>query len=113
MKMLDLLTGETLPDTLEWIKFGMGAAWAKDGSGFFYSRYPEPPEGEAFQALNTDSTVYFHRIGTDQAADRKVYATPDHPEWGHYVEVSDDGRWLIVTTSEGTDDIYQITIVDL
>ena len=25
--------------------------WAKDGSGFYYNRYPEPPQGESHQAL--------------------------------------------------------------
>lgn len=112
VKVLDVATGQLLSDTVEWVKFS-NLAWAKDGSGFYYSRFPEPKEGEKFQALNTDQAIYFHRLGTAQSDDVKIYATPDQPKRGHFAEVSDDGRWLIVTTSEGTDDKYAITLIDL
>ena len=78
-RILDVATGELLPETLKGMKYTIGASWAKDGSGFFYSRYPDPPEGEEYQAVSTDHRVYFHRLGTDQADDRLVYATPDLP----------------------------------
>lgn len=111
VKVLDVATGQPTSDNVEWVKFS-GLAWAKDGSGFFYSRFPKP-DGAQFQALNERHEVYFHKLGTQQAADRKVYATPDHPKWNHGAEVSDDGRWLIVTSSEGTDDRYEVTVIDL
>jgi prolyl oligopeptidase len=44
-------TGKDLPDVLKWVKFS-GAAWTKDGKGFFYSRYDEPGE-DALQAAST------------------------------------------------------------
>ena len=87
--------------------------WAKDGSGFYYSRFPEPAQGAQFQSTNENHSVYFHRLGTPQSADRLVYATPDRPQLSHNGEVSEDGRWLIVTTSQGTDNRYDITLIDL
>lgn len=112
VKVLDTQTGKETGDQIEWVKFS-GVDWAKDGSGFFYSRFPAPAEGEKFQATNENHKVYFHKLGTPQADDRLVYETPDHPKYGHGGSVSDDGKWLVVTTSEGTDDRYEITLIDL
>ena len=111
VKVMDVASGETLSDTVEWVKFS-ALDWAKDGSGFYYSRFPATGEGETFQALNTDHQVYFHRLGTEQADDTLVYATPDQPELNHIAQVSDDGRWVVVTSSSGTDDRYEVTLLD-
>lgn len=112
VRVLDVDTGQTLADELRWVKFS-GISWAADGSGFYYSRFPAPPEGATFQSTNTNQAVYFHRIGTEQAADTLIYATPDHPRYSHGAQVTDDGRWLLIQTSEGTDDRYEIHVVDL
>ena len=112
VKVLDVDSGRVLDDTVEWVKFS-GLAWAKDGSGFYYSRFPAPPEGKKFQSLNENQAVYFHRLGTPQSADPLIYATPENPRRGHGVQVTDDGKWLVVTTTEGTDNRYEITVIDL
>jgi prolyl oligopeptidase len=112
IRVLDVATGEVLADELRWIKFS-GLSWAADGSGFFYSRFPAPAEGATFQSANLNQAVYFHRIGDDQSADALVYATPDHPGRNHVAQVTDDGRWLVITTSESTDDRHEIHVVDL
>lgn len=112
LHVLDVETGQLLKDRISWVKFS-SQSWDKEGKGFFYSRFPEPKEGEAFQSLNTNSAIYYHRLGTDQSADRLVYATPDHPKWGHSAEVADGGKWLVITSSEGTDARYEVTIISL
>ncbi|MGB7407922.1 MAG: prolyl oligopeptidase family serine peptidase, partial [Pontixanthobacter sp.] len=111
-KVLDVATGEILSDTVEWIKFS-ALEWDKDGEGFFYSRFPVTEDGETFQALNTDQKVYYHRLGTDQSADEVVFATPDRPELNNTAVVSDDGRYLITSSSSGTDDRYEVSLIDL
>ncbi|MEQ1687531.1 MAG: prolyl oligopeptidase family serine peptidase, partial [Sphingopyxis sp.] len=112
VRIMDVASGQVLEDELRWVKFS-GFAWAADGSGFYYSRFPVPADGTAFQSLNTDQALYFHRIGTAQSDDVLIYATPDHPTYNHVGEVSDDGRYLVITTSEGTDDRHAITVIDL
>jgi prolyl oligopeptidase len=112
VRVLDVATGQQTQDEVRWVKFS-NLEWAKDGSGFFYSRFPEPPQGQQFQALNENQGVYFHRLATPQSTDRLVYSTPDRPRLGHTAEVSEDGRWLIVSTTEGTDSRYEITLLDL
>lgn len=113
VRVLDVATGKLLNDELKWLKFGGGVEWAKDGSGFYYSRFPEPEAGQTFQSLNKNQSIYYHKLGTPQGEDRLVYATPDHPDYGHYPTISEDGRWLVVTSSIGTDDRYEVTLIDL
>ena len=110
--VLDMATRQPLADELRWIKYG-GVSWTNDGAGFFYNRYPEPKEGDEFQALTLNMQVYYHRVGTPQSADVLVYSRPDHPEWNFYPSVSEDGRYLIVTVSVGTDNRYRILYRDL
>ena len=81
-------------DEIRWVKFS-GLGWAGNGSGFFYSRFPEPKPGAEHQAANHDHAVWFHRLGTDQSADFLVYATPDRPRLNHVAETTEDGRWLL------------------
>jgi len=111
-KVLDVATGKPLADELKWVKFS-GATWTGDSRGFFYSRYPEPKKDEAFQSLNKNQQVYFHRVGTPQADDVLVYRRPDQPEWGFGSTVTDDGRYLVISTWKGTDDRNRITYRDL
>ncbi len=101
-RVRDIATGKDTGDLVEWIKFS-DAAWAKDGSGFYYSRYPKPEEGAALTGANKNHTVYFHQLGTPQSADRLVYARPDQPDWGLHAGVSDDGTYLLFTVTHGTD----------
>ena len=112
VRVLDVATGQPTSDEVRWVKFS-SLDWAKDGSGFFYSRFPEPAQGAQFQSLNENHAIYFHRLGTPQSADRLVYATPDRPRLSNNGEVSEDGNWLIVSSSEGTDARYEITLIDL
>lgn len=111
-RVMEVATGKILEEKLEWLKF-TSVAWLPDESGFFYSRYPQPEEGEAFQSLNLNMKVYFHKVGTEQTADTLVHEDTDNPDWGYAAEVTDDGRFLVVTVWLGTDDRYQILYRDL
>ncbi len=112
LKIMDIATGEDLPDPIEWVKFS-GVSWAKDGSGFYYGRYPQPEEGAEFQNLNLDMAVYFHEVGGEQAEDALVYSRPDNPDHGFQTAVTDDGRYLVIVVWKGTDDRYEVLVQDL
>jgi prolyl oligopeptidase len=101
-RVRNVTNGEDLPETLEWSKFS-GAAWAQDNRGFYYCRYAAPAEGEVYQEANYNQTIHFHRLNTPQSEDTLVYARPDRPEWGFGPEVSNDGRYLAIPVSQGTD----------
>jgi prolyl oligopeptidase len=112
LRILNVDDGSLLTDRIDWVKFSR-LEWDGKGEGFFYSRFPMPERGREFQSLDTHSAVYYHRLGTDQRADRLVYQTPAHPKWNHSAQVTDDGAWLIVTTSEGTDPRYELSVINL
>jgi prolyl oligopeptidase len=111
-KIMEIETGRVLDDELKWIKFN-APQWTPDSRGLFYCRYPQPQEGAAFQSLNKNMKVYFHRVGTAQASDVLVYERPDQPDWGFQPSVSEDGRYLVLTVWVGTDDRYRVVIRDL
>jgi prolyl oligopeptidase len=110
-RVRDVATSTDLPDLVKWSKFS-GASWLKDGSGFYYSRYDEP-RGEALQALNKNQKVFFHALGTTQEKDRLVYERLDKPDWGLGGDVTEDGRFLLVTQTEGTDNRNRVFVQDL
>ncbi len=111
-KVRDVATGKDLDDQLNWIKFS-GASWTKDGKGFYYGRYPEPKKGDNLKGANFFQKLYFHKIGTPQTEDVLVYERPDQKVWQFSGGVTDDGRYLIITVSKGTDDKYQVLYKDL
>ena len=101
-RVRDVATGKDLDDVVKWVKFS-GASWAKDGSGFFYSRFDEPKSGDALKGKNEFQKLYFHKIGTAQSADVLIYERKDHADWGFGGHVTDDGRYLVIHASQGTD----------
>jgi prolyl oligopeptidase len=111
-RIRDVATGNDLEDEVRWSKFST-ASWLHDGSGFFYSRYAEPASSTQYKDENYNHKVYFHRVGTLQSADPLVYERPDHPDWNLGAFVTDDGDWLIVNASQGTDPNNRVFVRDL
>jgi prolyl oligopeptidase len=112
-RVRNIASDTDLPDELKWAKF-TGAAWTLDGKGFFYGRYDAPPEGtDQFHAVNKFQKLFYHRLGTPQSADVLVHHNPNEPDWGFSPTVTEDGRYLIITVSKGTNDKYRILYKDL
>ena len=106
-KIRNLETGLDLEDKILWSKFS-GAEWLKDNSGFYYSAYSEPQAGAELQDVNTNQKLYLHKIGEKQSSDLLIYARPDEPDWGWGPTVSEDGNYLILHVSQGTDERNRI-----
>ncbi len=111
-KVRDVATGKDLDDVLQWVKFSE-IAWLPDNSGFFYSRYAAPVEGQELTATNENQKMYFHALGDDQGKDDLILQRPDHPKWGFSPEVSDDGRYLVIQNWKGSEPKAQIFVKDL
>jgi prolyl oligopeptidase len=111
-KVRDVDTGKDLSDHLKWVKFS-GASWTKDGKGFFYSRYDEPAATNMLKGVNYFQKLYYHQVGKPQAEDELVYHRPDHKDWGFHGGVTDDGRYLIISISQGTDPKNRVYYKDL
>ena len=111
-KVRDIDTGKDLDDHLKWVKFS-ATAWTRDGKGFFYSRYDAPEESAKLAGINYFQKLYYHKVGTPQSADTLVYDRKDEKEWGFRAQVSDDGKYLIITATKGTAPKYRIFYKDL
>ncbi|MFO1052183.1 MAG: prolyl oligopeptidase family serine peptidase [Planctomycetota bacterium] len=111
-RVLDVASRESLADRVPWSKF-CTAAWLKDGSGFFYQRFPAPSEGQEFEAETRHAQLCLHRIGEPVDSDRVVYERPDQPDWMFDTTVTDDGRFAFVEISAGSDRRARIAWIDL
>ena len=111
-KVREVATGRDLPDEIHWSK-ASGASWMKDGSGFFYSRYDAPKEGNALTGVNNHHQLFFHKLGTPQSEDPLIYQRQDQPEWYIGGSVTDDGHWLVIYASKGTNPETSIYLKDL
>src|SRR5436190_5327389 len=98
--VLDVATRKPLYDKLEWVKFS-SASWKGD-EGFYYNRYPTPPEGKKMAQKNEFQKTYYHKLGTPQSADLLVYEDNNHPGQFNGVGVTDDLRFEIMTRSDST-----------
>ncbi len=112
IRIREVKSGDELPEIIKWVKFS-SAAWTKDGKGFFYSRYDEPVETEKLSKANYFHKLYHHRLWTDQVKDELIYERPDHKDWNFGGEVTDDGRYLVITSSQGTSPKKRILYRDL
>lgn len=101
-KVRDVETAQDLPDQINWVKFS-GASWTHDNQGFFYSRYDQPQEETKLEDANYYQKLYYHKLGTTQAEDKLIYERPDQKEWMFSAGVTEDGRYLIISVSRGTD----------
>lgn len=110
--VLDVATGKPTEDVLKWVKFS-AVDWSRDGKGFWYSRYDEPQGENALKAKNEYQKLYFHKRGTPQSDDVLVYERKDQPDWSFGADASEDGKYLIVSVSRGTEPKNLVLFRDL
>ena len=108
----ELASGKQLPDVIRWVKFS-SIAWTKDGKGFFYGRYPEPPAGKMLEAAVKDKKIYYHLLGTAQSADRLIYERPEEPMLFLDADVDETGRYVWFVTNKGTSNKNELFVKDL
>jgi prolyl oligopeptidase len=101
--VFEVATGKELTDTIPRVNFataGGSIDWNQDGSGFYYTRYPQGNERPADDA-NFYQQVYFHQLGTNSSQDTYVIGK-DFPRIAEIqLHASDDGLWLLATVANG------------
>ena len=99
LRVRDVDSGQDLGDQIPRTR-ACSLAWLPDGSGFYYTRYPKPgevPPGEEPYHRG----VFFHHLGDDPARDHKIFGEGrDRTDWPS-VDLSPDGRWLVVSVAQG------------
>ncbi|BFI40336.1 prolyl oligopeptidase [Marchantia polymorpha subsp. ruderalis] len=102
-------------DVLSWVKFS-SITWTHDHKGFFYSRYPAPKEGVdagTETEINLYHELYYHFLGSDQSEDILCWKDSDNAKWLFGSEVTDDGKYLLLTIEEGCDPVNRLYYCDL
>jgi prolyl oligopeptidase len=90
----DTSSGVDRADLLRETKFTV-VSWARDSSGFYYSRYPAGDD-------QRQPVIHFHRLGDPQEQDAKVFAVTDSASRVPDGTVTRDGRYLVIVLDEGT-----------
>ena len=101
--VLDIATGKQIGASVPRANFATGGgsmAWKQDGSGFFYTRYPQGHERPAAD-VNFYQQVYYHAMGTEPPTDRYI-AGKDSPRIAETTLLaSPDGRDLLISVANG------------
>jgi prolyl oligopeptidase len=96
-------TGKELSDRIPRVNgatAGGGIAWKADGSGFYYTRYPQGNERPK-QDLNFYQQIYFHKLGTDSREDTYVLGK-EFPRIAEIqLESSKDGKYILASVANG------------
>ncbi|XP_026669731.1 prolyl endopeptidase isoform X1 [Ceratina calcarata] len=91
-------TGEKYPEILEKVKYSP-ITWTHDNRGIFYGCYPEQKgktDGSETES-NINQKLCYHVVGTPQSKDVIVVEFLEEPLWRIGAQVSDCGKWLIIT----------------
>ena len=99
LSIVDVATGERLPDRIPFTR-AASVGWLPDGSAFAYTRYPDPAAVGEDEA-NYHRAVWWHVVGDDPGHDELVFGPADDKSAWPSVDVSRDGRWVLVEMSHG------------
>ncbi len=99
LHVVETRTGTVLPDTIERTR-AASIAWLHDNSGFYYTRYPTPGEVPPGQEMY-NRHIFFHLLGSPVVTDDPIFGEGRDPEDWPNVQLSDDGRWLLITVEQG------------
>ncbi|MBS2963616.1 S9 family peptidase [Actinocrinis puniceicyclus] len=110
-RVLNSVTGEDVDGPIDRTRY-TDVSWLADESGYYYTRRlaPElvPPHETQYHRR-----VYLHRVGTDPADDPLIFGEGLKLTRYHHASVSADGRWLQVSSSEGTEPNNDLYLADL
>ena len=103
LHIYEVATGRELGDLIPRVTYptaGGSVAWNADGTGIYYTRYPQgderPPEDRNFF-----QQVYFHTLGTPNEQDTYVIGA-DFPRIAEVdLTTTADGRYLLASVANG------------
>src|SRR5229473_1202093 len=99
LHIIETKTGKLLSDTIERTR-AASIAWKLDNSGFYYTRYPKKGDvAEGQEVYNRH--VFYHALGSEPAKDALFFGEGRDPEDWPDVDLSNDGRWLLITVAQG------------
>lgn len=111
LRVMAVETGEDVDGPIDRCRYS-SLAWTSDASGLYYVRRLPPGEVPAGEEA-FHRRVRFHRLGTDPAGDDLVFGDGRDATAYYSVDVSHDGRWLLLAEHLGTAPRNDVWIADL
>ena len=103
LHIYDVATGRELGDLIPRVTYptaGGSVAWNADGTGIYYTRYPQggerPPEDDHFF-----QQVYFHTLGTPNDRDSYMLGADFLRIAEVHLATTTDGRYLLASVANG------------
>ncbi|HEV2698234.1 MAG TPA: prolyl oligopeptidase family serine peptidase, partial [Terriglobales bacterium] len=99
LHVVETATSKLLGDSIPRAR-AASIAWKLDNSGFFYTRYPnkgDVAKGEDVYYRH----IFYHALGADPKNDRLIFGEGRDPQDWPDVDLSNDGRWLLITVAQG------------
>ncbi|UCC41345.1 MAG: S9 family peptidase [Candidatus Aminicenantes bacterium] len=90
VRFLDVDARKDIPDVLPRSRY-FGVSLTPDKSGFYYTRHEK-----------VGPRIYYHAMGTDIKKDKLILGEGYGPEMILFADLSDDGRWLVITVLYGS-----------
>jgi prolyl oligopeptidase len=109
--VMDVATGEVVEGPIDRTRY-CPLAWLPGGEEYYYGRRlpaDAVPEGED----RFHRRIWRHRVGSDPAGDELVFGEGRDKTEYHSLDVSRDGRWLVIGASAGTAPRNDLYIADL
>jgi prolyl oligopeptidase len=101
--VIETASGRRLNDVVPRVQYPTGGgslAWNENGTGFYYTRYPQGNE-RAAEDINFYQQVYFHKLGTPSSADTYVIGK-EFPRIAETALTSTrDGRYVLASVANG------------
>ncbi|SES19042.1 prolyl oligopeptidase family protein [Psychrobacillus sp. OK032] len=101
IKIRNMESGFEYPEIINRCKFS-SLAWIENGTGFYYSRFPDQGTVELVDESNYNR-LYFHIVNTPQSEDKLIHERPDDKELAFRPIVSDDYKYLLLESWKGTE----------
>jgi prolyl oligopeptidase len=111
LHVLDTATGQAVDGPIDRCRYSP-VAWLPDSSAFFFTRRL-PAAGLPPDEVQYHRRVWLHRLGTDPADDAMVFGAEQDKTSFFGLQVSLDGRWLVVSASLGTAPRNDVWLADL
>jgi prolyl oligopeptidase len=101
--VFEIESGKELPDRVPRVNgatAGGAIAWKADGSGFYYTRYPQGNERPK-EDLNFYQQIYFHKLGTDSREDTYVLGKEFPRVAEIQLDSSEEGKYIVASVANG------------
>jgi prolyl oligopeptidase len=111
VRVMDVATGEVVDGPIDRARYSP-IAWLPGGSAYYYVRRIDPslvPDDEQ----QFHRRVYLHQVGADTATDVEIFGAGRVITNYYGVSVSRDGRWLQISSQEGTEPRNDLWLADL